>query len=206
MKKFSNEVKTGLVIVMAILVAIFFWFKTSKGLISETYVLKTSFNRADGVKENAIVKLAGVEVGRVDDVKFTYKPDETRVELGLILDKKARVREDSIAYIGTTGFIGDAYIGITPGTAQNFLKKGETITSEDPVETREIMKRAEDISKNLDVILADAKTIVADNKDKVDIMVTNLEAITENFKEFSADIKEHPWKLLFKGKETKKGK
>lgn len=205
MKKFSNEIKTGAVVVAAILIALFFWLKTSN-FISQTYKLKTYFSHADGVKENAIVCLAGIEAGRVESVKFLYRPDETKVELVLLLDTKAKVREDSIAFIGTTGFIGDAYIGITPGTSQGFLKSGSTLPSEDPIETREIMKRAEGISEKLDIILGDAKTIVSGNKGKVDNIIANLEEASASFNEFAEDIKAHPWKLLMRGKEEKKKK
>jgi len=201
MKKFTNEIKTGLVVLMAILIGIFFWIKTSN-FRSEMYQIKTQFSHAEGIKENAIVALAGVEVGRVENLKFTYDP-QTKVELVLSIDETAKVREDSIAFIGTTGFIGDAYVGITPGTSATFVKKGASIVSEDPIEMRMLMKRADGIAKKLDGVLGDVKTLVSDNKTKVDSIVSNLEDTSSNFKEFSADIKSHPWKLLMKGKEKK---
>ncbi|NQU95111.1 MAG: MCE family protein [Candidatus Omnitrophica bacterium] len=203
MKKFTNEIKTGLVVVMAILAGLFFWIKTVN-FKTDSYKLKTSFSHADGIKENSIVALAGIEAGRVDSVQFAYGPEGTSVDLVLIMDKEARVREDSIAFIGATGFIGDSYIGITPGTTPGFLKENANVLSEDPVEMRELMKRADEISKNLDSILGDVKTIVSDNKDKVESVIVNLEQASTNFNEFSEDIKEHPWKLLMKGKDKKK--
>ena len=205
MKKFTNEMKTGTVIVLAILVGIFFWLKTSN-FISATYKLKTHFNRAEGVKENSIVNLAGIEVGRVESVRFLYEPDQTMVELVLLIHTRAKVREDSIAFIGTTGFIGDAYIGITPGTSKTFLKQNEVIISEDPIDARLLMKRADKISENLDSILGDVKTIVTDNKGKIEGIIVNLEETTENFNEFSDDIRMHPWKLIWKSKPKKEKK
>ena len=199
MKNMTNEIKTGIVVIAAILVAIFFWLKTTS-LQTQPYTIKTYFSIADGIKENSIVSLAGIEVGRVDKVNFVYQPEKTQVELTLLIDKKAKVRGDSIAFIGTTGFIGDAYIGITPGNSQTFLKHNATITSEDPVEMRMLMKRADKITQSLDVILGDVKTLVTDNREKVDNIVQNVEDTTTNFKEFSDDIKKHPWKLLMKGK------
>ena len=205
MKKFTNELKTGIVIVVAILVAIFFWVKTSN-LTTKTYTIKTYFNRADGIKANSIVALAGIEVGRVENIKFLYEPGETKIEIVLILDQDAKVREDSIAYIGSSGFIGDAHIGITPGNSKTFIKENGVIISEDPIEMRKLMNQVEEISTNLDNILADVKTVVSDNKEKIDSIISNIEDTTENAKELSADIKAHPWKLLFKGKEKKKKK
>ncbi|MBL7157463.1 MAG: MCE family protein [Candidatus Omnitrophica bacterium] len=201
--KFSNEIKTGTVVVAAILIALFFWLRTSN-FQTATYSLKTYFGHAEGVKENSVVSLAGIEVGRVGSLRFVYGPDETKVELDLLVDKNAKVREDSIAFIGSTGFIGDAYVGITPGNSNVFLKNNATITSEDPVEMRKLMKKADEIAGKLDSVLGDVKTIVADNKSKVNSIVANLEETTANFNEFSADIKAHPWKLLMKGKEKKR--
>ena len=205
MKKFTNELKTGIVIVVAILVAIFFWVKTSN-LTTKTYTIKTYFNRADGIKANSIVALAGIEVGRVENIKFLYEPGETKIEIVLILDQDAKVREDSIAYIGSSGFIGDAHIGITPGNSKTFIKENGVIISEDPIEMRKLMNQVEEISTNLDNILADVKTVVSDNKEKIDSIISNIEDTTENAKELSADIKAHPWKLFFKRKEKKKKK
>lgn len=201
MKNFTNEFKIGFVIIAAILIALFFWGKTTASTHKKTYKLKTYFSHADGIKANSIVTLSGVEVGRVESTKFIYKPEETKIEVILLVDQEARVRDDSIAYIDSTGFIGDKYIGITPGNSRTFLKQDSIVISEDPVEMRKMMKRADEISKNLDEITAEVKTIVSANQEKIDVIVTNIESTTENVKELTADLKAHPWKLLFKGKE-----
>ncbi len=204
MKKFTSELKIGLLIVAAILIALFFWIKTAN-FTTKTYKLRTYFVQPNGIKENSTVLLSGIEVGRVESVKFLYDP-ETKVELVLLLDKEAKAREDSIAFIGSTGLIGEASIGITAGAAKNFLKDGDAIISEEPIEMRLLMKRANEISSNLNSILEDVKTLVSDNKEKVDHIVTNLESTSANFDEFSKDLRAHPWKLLFKGKEKKPAK
>jgi len=121
------------------------------------------------------------------------------VECTLALNRKAKVREDSIAYIGTAGFVGDAYVGITPGKSEIFLKDGAKMASEDPVQMRLLMKKADNIANNLDTIITDIKSVISDNRQNLDNIVLNLEATTENFKEFSDDVKKHPWKIMFKG-------
>ncbi len=195
----SNEMKTGMVVVAGIIVAVIFWAKTTD-LSAKPYKVKTYFNYADGVKKDSIVKLSGIEVGRVEKVDLVYTP-ETKIELLLSIDKKAMIREDAIAFISTSGMIGDAYIGIAQGsTEKQFIKDGGEIPSEDPVEMRKMMKKADMIADNLDKTLMEVKSLVADNKAKVDNIAANLETTTANFKEFSEDIKKHPWKLLMKGK------
>ena len=205
--KITNELKTGMVVVAAIVVAVIFWVKTTD-FSARPYRVKTYFNYAEGVKVDSIVKLSGIEVGRVEKIKFNYEP-ETRVELILTLNTKAKVHEDSIAFISTSGMIGDAYIGITAGSPDKpFVKEGATLMSEDPVEMRKLMKKEEGIAENLDKTLVEVKDlaqnltgVVKDNRQRVDNIAVNLEQTAVNFKEFSEDIKKHPWKLLMKGKE-----
>lgn len=199
--RIANEIKAGFVIIIALAVAVLFFLKTAN-FRTESYEIKTYFNYAGNLKPDAVVKLSGIEVGRVTNIGFVYSPD-TKVECLLELDGNAKVRKDSIAYIGTAGFVGDAYVGITSGKDEEFVEAGSVITSEDPVEMRVIMQKAENIANNLDKILIDVRSIVSDNKGHVDDIVKNLEVTTENFKEFSEDVKKNPWKLLFKGEEKK---
>ncbi len=197
--KITNEFKTGIIIVAAIVTGVAFYAKTAD-LSAKPYKLKTYFNYAEGIKADSIVKLAGIDVGRVEKIEFKYLP-ETKIELTLAVDKKAKIHEDSIAFISTSGMIGDAYIGITSGSPDKpFVKEGATLLSEDPVEMRKLMKKADAISETLEKTLADVKSLVTDNKAKVDNIASNLESTAVNFKEFSEDIKQHPWKLLMKGK------
>lgn len=204
--KITNELKTGLVVVAAIAVAAVFWVKTAS-FTGKPYMLKTSFNYAEGLKADSIVKLSGIEIGRVQNIKFSYAPD-TRVELTLLVNKDAKVHEDSIAFISTSGLVGDAFLGLTPGSPDKpFAKEGAMLASEDPVEMRKLMKKADAIAENLDKTLLEFKGlaqeiggVVKDNKSKLNLMMANLEQTSENFKEFSNDIKTHPWKILSKGK------
>lgn len=204
--KISNELKTGLMVVLALAVAVMFWVKTTD-FTGKPYRVKTYFNYAEGVKKDSIVKLSGIEIGRVESITFRYDPD-TKVELVLALNKNAKIRDDSIAFISTSGMIGDAYIGLTAGSPDKpFVKEGAILINEDPVEMRKLMKKADAISENLDKTLLQVKDlaanlndVVAGNKEKIDVIASDLQSTATNFKEFSEDIKQHPWKLLMKGK------
>jgi phospholipid/cholesterol/gamma-HCH transport system substrate-binding protein len=202
--KITNELKTGLIVVVAIAVAGIFWMKTAS-FTGKPYRLKTQFNYAEGLKPDSIVKLSGIEIGRIENIKFLYSPD-TKVEITLLLNTIAKVHEDSIAFISSSGLVGDAYLGLTPGSPDKpFARDGMMLASEDPVEMRKLMKKVDGISDNLDKTLTQFKElaqningVVKDNKTKIDGMLANLEQTSANFKEFSEDIKKNPWKLLSK--------
>jgi phospholipid/cholesterol/gamma-HCH transport system substrate-binding protein len=157
------------------------------------------------VKQDSIVKLSGIEVGRVSAIRFLYDP-ETKVEMDLAIDQKAKIHEDSIAFIATSGMIGDAYIGLTPGSASKpVVKPGGVVSSEDPVQVRNIWKKAEAIAGDLDATLLQVKVlaenvngVVAENRSRIENILANIEQTSANAKEFSRDLKEHPWKLLMK--------
>ena len=209
--RISNEIKAGVVILMGVAIAMFFFSKTSK-VPTETYEIKTTFKYAGDLKGSAVVKLSGIEVGRLSNIKFIYEP-ETKVECTFSIPEGVKIRKDSVAYIGTAGFVGDAYIGIDPGKTGEFVKPGESIQSEEPVQMRELMKKADKIADNLDKTLTDARGlmsnanslltnangVITENRQGIKNIVNNLDGTTANLKEMSEDLKQHPWKLLFKG-------
>ncbi|MFH1878541.1 MAG: MlaD family protein [Candidatus Omnitrophota bacterium] len=220
--KFSNEIKSGIVVIAAVAIAVLFFAKTAN-FRTQKYEVKTFFVYAGNLKTDALVKLSGIEVGRLKKLNFVYG-DNTRVECTLEIDAAAKIRKDSIAYVGSAGFVGDAFVGITPGKSPEFLAPDSVIASEDPIQMRELMKKADSIATNLDATLSEVKSLIADNRANIDTMITNfkdisidvkslfsdnrqkldnivinLESTTKNFEEFSSDVKQHPWKLLFKG-------
>ena len=202
--KISNELKTGLIVVAAIVVGSIFWLKTTN-FSDKPYRLKTQFNYAEGLKADSVVKLSGIEIGRIENIKFIYTPD-TKVELVLLINNDAKIHEDSIAYISSSGIVGDAFLGLTPGSPDKpFAKNGDSVASEDPVEMRKIMKQVDTIAGSLDKTLAEFRDLtsnvnglVKDNRTKIDSLLVNMEQTAVNFKEFSEDIKKNPWKLLSK--------
>ena len=211
MRKMSNEIVTGIMVLLCIGLLMFFLFKTGKiGYRPQVYEYKAVFNTAGGMEKNAPVMLAGVEVGEVKNIEFDYG-DETKIILTLVLDKAAKVRTDSTASITSLGLMGEKYIEISRGSAgRPFLQPGSTIMGEEPFQFEKLAKRGEEIAENLDIMLVDVRTlvnslngVVTDNKEGIDNIIEDLEVTAKNFKEFSEDIKNHPWKLLMKGKEKK---
>lgn len=99
--------------------------------------LKARFATADGLREGAEVQLAGVTIGKVEEVKLLPpdSPEDARVEATLIVEEifdgkpiSERIRTDSTAQLIATSILAnDKMINITPGSV-----KGQNI-SEDAV-------------------------------------------------------------------------
>jgi phospholipid/cholesterol/gamma-HCH transport system substrate-binding protein len=207
-KIISNEMKVGVLVVVCIIVLLGLLYKTgSFDFKKEGYTVKAVFSIVAGVQRNAPVRLAGVEIGKVQDIELAYDKG-TNVIVTLWLDDKAKLRTDSRAIITALGLMGEKYIEVTAGSKDApYLQLGGTISGEDPLQFDSLAKKGEVIAKNLDETLStiqelakNTNLVVTGNKDKIDGIFDNLEATTANFKEFSDDIKRNPWKLMSKGK------
>jgi len=89
------------------------------------YILKAEFDNVSGIKKGAAVQIAGVVVGDVSKVELGK--DELAV-LSLRLDKSVKVPEDSIASVKSQGIIGDKYIQLSLGGAEEILEENAVIT------------------------------------------------------------------------------
>lgn len=100
------------------------------GFAWQQYALRTRFTDVQGLKEGAVVRVAGVEVGTVDSVDFAG----AEVEVGLRIHKRMRntITTASRASIGSLSLLGEATIDITPATEGTPLADGDLIPSVPP--------------------------------------------------------------------------
>jgi phospholipid/cholesterol/gamma-HCH transport system substrate-binding protein len=127
MKKFGLETIVGLFMVMGFLC--FAWLSVKLGDIdlfsSKAYSVTARFGSISGLKKGATVEIAGVRVGKVDEIRLDPKTYEAEVDL--IIDQEVVLQEDSIASIRTAGIIGDRYVDISPGGSAELLENGGRI-------------------------------------------------------------------------------
>ncbi len=188
--KYGNEFRVGLLVVCAVAVLLYMTLRTGELSIGEKgYRIFVVFDDAACIQENASVMLNGVEVGRLEKIKLENDTDKTFIVLTLWIKEAARIRADSDISIKTMGLMGEKYVAITSSGSSSFLEPNASIRGKKPLD--------------IDYFLEQANSIVEENKSSITRIVGNLEATSKNFEEFSADIKHHPWKLLFKSKEKK---
>lgn len=217
--KISNETKTGVMVLICVAALVgllikvgnFNWFK-------EGYILKTRFHFTGGVKKSSPVRLSGVDVGEVKAIRLLNEGNETFAEVDMWFEEGTLVRKDAVAIVSTLGLMGEKYIELKAGASAEFAAKGDMIAAEDPVRLEELI----DVGKKVAVDIGDAaKKIgttaedisrvanhvdeaVLENRPKLSRIFDNFEETSENFNDFSQDVKYHPWKVLMKGKEAPK--
>ncbi len=94
------------------------------GIGESGYTLTANFNDAGGVRKGSDIMMAGVTVGRVDDVKLTNNDHATMI---LRIHEGVAISEDAFASVRTKGIIGDRYVRITQGMEEAHLVAGSEI-------------------------------------------------------------------------------
>lgn len=98
------------------------------GFAWERYALKTRFTDIAGLKTGAVVRVAGVDVGKVTDIEFVGA--EVEVTLEVNEDHQQRITENSRASIGSLSLLGEPIIVISPSSEGRRLNDGDSIQSE----------------------------------------------------------------------------
>lgn len=124
-----REVRVGIFVLVAIAVLIVLILNASGDISFKAKKhLKVKFQSAEGLRKGAEVRLAGVRIGRVEDVDLlapTGDPDDPRVEAKISVDSTVDgkpvtdfIRTDSTAQLVSPSLLGsDKIVSITTGTA-----------------------------------------------------------------------------------------
>ncbi len=92
---------------------------------NNTYEVTTIFSDVTGLKANTVVEMQGIDIGRVEDIRFkdqkTYK-----VIVTLNIDRDIDLpTPGTVASIKTKGLLGEKYLSVSPGFGrQNIPKDG----------------------------------------------------------------------------------
>src|SRR4030095_14226808 len=125
-----NQLRVGILVLISILILIFLILNASGDInpFSKKLHLKARFADANGLRDGSEVRLAGVRVGKVENITLlppSDVPNAPRVEVLMTIDSSIdgrpaneRIRSDSTAQQGSPSLLGnEMLINITPGTA-----------------------------------------------------------------------------------------
>lgn len=92
----------------------------------QSYRVTAMFENIGGLKPGSAVTLSGVKIGRVQNIVIDPDSFEAAVTLQ-IADTYNTLPEDSSAKILTAGLLGEQYVGLEAGGAEEVLKEGSRI-------------------------------------------------------------------------------
>ena len=112
--------------VSAIFILTFRVASLKSGDPDKSYRVTASFENIGGLKNGAAVTLAGVRIGRVQNI--VIDPVNFEAKATLAIDKQYNnIPKDTGAGILTAGLLGEQYIGLNPGGDEEILKEGDAI-------------------------------------------------------------------------------
>lgn len=104
------------------------------------YELSARFASTSGLREGAFVEIAGVRVGQVTAIELDGAAFEAVVRMRL--HDGIALPSDAMASIRTSGLIGEKYVKITPGGADDRLPPGgEIVDTESSINIEELISK-----------------------------------------------------------------
>lgn len=153
-----SQLKVGIIAVVALVLATMIVFAVGgeSGMFSERYHLKTRFRNVIGLKSGAVVRLAGVEVGQVDEVQFAER--DVEIVLRLRSDVRDKITDRSRAQIGSVSLLGEGAVDITVAPGGRPLEEWEYIPSErTPGQIADVAENASQTLENANALIADVR-------------------------------------------------
>ncbi|MFH1060877.1 MAG: MlaD family protein [Pseudomonadota bacterium] len=192
MAGFSTEAKVGVFVLVALALLTYMTLRLGKFQFGEPegYRVWGVFDTATGLKKNAPVEMAGIQIGTVDRIEL----DQGQARITLRIHPDVKLAADSAAYIRTRGVLGDKYVAVEAGSpAAPPLQNGEQITkARVPTDLDQVMARVGNIADDLKDITSSLKVSIASPQSQQNISESlhNLKDLTATLKVVVADNQE----------------
>lgn len=152
----KEEIKAGIIIIASLMILSGFIVLIGGSQLFDKFdVYYIQVMNASGLEIGAQVRLGGVRVGRVLDIKAPDKPGEpVSVEIGI---KRGTVLyKGTKALISQVGFVGDIYLLLAvDNTTNEKIKAGDIIPSEEKVQFDVLMAKINGLSQSVDTLIKD---------------------------------------------------
>jgi phospholipid/cholesterol/gamma-HCH transport system substrate-binding protein len=215
-KERSIEVKVGILILVSMTILGGFLLIMGGLSFEKTYTLYVDFDNPGGLQTGAPVRVAGVKVGKVEDLKFmggVVDPKTNRrtlIRAKIALEKRVQdaIHEDADFYVTTQGVLGEQFMAVEPGSVSKpALKENAIVKGIDPPRLDLFLAKAyelldttmngirnnreliSDIATNTAGLLKNLNGVLSDNRERINRTVANLEALSAEANQLTHDAK-----------------
>lgn len=187
--KNTLETRLGVFFALALICAVIIlelvgamdWFQ--KG-----YHIHASFKTAQELKNGDFVKMAGVEIGRVEGIEL----ENGRAKVSLKIQSKYKIKTDAKAVVKFTGLMGQNFVSIEGGTqTAPDIQSGSLDTIEQP-DLSVLMSKLEGVASgvenltksfstdNLSTLMGPLTDFVKQNSAPLTAVIANMRTVSDN--------------------------
>jgi phospholipid/cholesterol/gamma-HCH transport system substrate-binding protein len=149
---------------LIVLMVSLFFIGAEQKIFARKNEYDVQLENVSGLAEGNPVRMSGVTIGVIKDIRLPQDPKERNVKISLMIDRKYedRVRGDSRARLKKLGLLsGDSYVEISPGTLRfPVLEPGSMIPSQRQTNVDQLISSGEDLVDNLVQISYSMKNIL----------------------------------------------
>ncbi len=193
--KISREVKTALLVISGVILFVLMYnFLMNQDLFSDEVEFYTEFDYK-ALTLSSPVTINGNNVGKIEDIKYDFKTEKTRVEFSV--DPRLSFSKSSKVRLYETGIMGGNALAIIDSHEGEKAKKGDFIASEiQPGLVSTLKDNFSGLSTNLDKTLRSADTlmvnlnglVVDDSNEGLKATIAELNATLKSFKNLSYSV------------------
>ncbi|MGD0529732.1 MAG: MlaD family protein [Polyangiaceae bacterium] len=212
----SIEVKVGALILVSMAILGAFILLMGGLSFEKTYTVYVDFDNPGGLQSGAAVRIAGVKVGTVKELEFlggkidpkTGRRVLVRAKVAIEQRVKDAVHDDADFYVTTQGVLGEQFMAIEPGSIERpVLQEGASVKGIDPPRIDLFLAKAYElldvtvngiknnretlsaIATNTASLLKGLNVLITENKDRIDRIVANVEAMTVEAKDLTHEVR-----------------
>jgi len=150
------------------------------------YHLKAQFDNVQELKEGDRVKMAGVEVGRVEKIQL----EGERALVTMKMKHNVQVQTDSVAAIKFTGLMGQNFVSLDFGSSQVVATEGAMLKSKEQPDLSVVMAKIDDVASGvqnltksfsglkIDELLGPFVDFMKDNRAPLTATISNIDSVT----------------------------
>ncbi|HTV42612.1 MAG TPA: MlaD family protein [Candidatus Sulfotelmatobacter sp.] len=156
------ELKVGLFVFIGLVLLAVLLIAFSKGtsVFRGTYTVYLVAPNVGGLKLQASVLLAGVQVGSVSDIKLA--PDGRSVTITLDIYKDTTIYKDADFVIEQANFLADQYVAVLPTANEGpIITNNQVVECEPPFDMQAVLRSATGFIKRVNDTVSNVETSVA---------------------------------------------
>jgi len=157
------------------------------------YQINSSFKTAQELKKGDLVKMAGVEIGRVEKIELVTLAGNPVAKVTMKIKGDYEIKTDAHALIKFTGLMGQNFVSIEGGTATaTKIQPGAALESVEQPDLSSLMVKLENVASgvegltksfstdNISTLLGPLTDFIKQSAPELRAMIANLRQVSDN--------------------------